>query len=65
MLRSFHYGRKLVLSSKENNSRSALTLTKPTKYQSKEFKSILPLVSPPHFHCHLNSSLLICTEKTF
>lgn len=65
MLRIFYYCRKLVLSRKEKNSRSALILTKPTKYESKESKSILPLVLPPHFHCHLNSSLLICTEKHF
>lgn len=42
MLRTFHYCRKLVLSSKENNSRSALTLTKPTKYESKESNQYYP-----------------------
>lgn len=65
IIRSFRYCRKLVLNNKEIDSRTALSLTKPTKYQSKEFKSISPFVSPPHFRCHLNSSLLIYTEKHF
>lgn len=62
---SFHYHRKLVLCKKENDSRAALILTNAPKYKSKEFKSISPFVSPPHFRCRLNSSLLTCTAKHF